>query len=321
MDMAVSGRTDRASIAAPPVDRADRGQVLALFTLALVAIVAMVGLVIDGGDAFLQRRQMQNVADAAAMAAGYSFAMTGNEAAAEADGVDNAAANGYSLEANGATVSVDVAAAVNGSNIVTTISRPHRNWFSGVVGMPFWDVTVTASVITGIPNGVYGLMPIIVNEDAFKDYESGELVTFDEPPVGSGDIPQDSTTFNWTNYCTASGTTCNADTTTVNALIAAEGVQLEVTLDDNINPLNAGSHTQLFSSLAGAVGTEFPIAVVNDAGELMGWAFFTLTGSVGGSTKQIEGYFTPANESQFTINTDVPPPTLFTGAYVVKLVN
>lgn len=316
-----AGRAEHGQVERSHADQAERGQILALFTIALVAIVAMVGLVIDGGDAFLQRRQMQNVADAAAMAAGYSFAVTANEATAEAAGVANAATNGYSVAANGATVSVDVTPAVNGSNIVATVSRPHRNWFAGVVGMPWWDVTVTASVVTGVPNGVYGLMPIIVNEDAFTSLAPGQEVVFDEPEVGSNDIPQDATTFNWTNYCTASGEACNADSTTVNTLIREEGAQLEVTLDDNINPLNAGSHTTLFSSLAGAIGTEFPIAVVNDEGELQGWAYFTLTGSVGGSTKQISGFFTPANEAQFTIRTDVPAPTLMTGAYVVKLVN
>ena len=306
-----------------PEGRAERGQILALFTLALVAIVAMVGLVIDGGDTFLQRRQMQNVADAAAMAAGYSFAVTGNESTAEAAGMANAATNGYTAAANGATVTVDVTPAVNGSNIVATVSRPHRNWFAGVVGMPWWDVTVTASVITGVPNGVYGLMPIIVNEDAFDglDLNAATIQTFDEPPAGSEDIPKDGSTFNWTNYCTASGEACNADSTTVNKLIENGGVQIEVTLDDNINPLNAGAHTTLFDSLADAVGTEFPIAVVDDEGELQGWAFFTLTGSVGGSTKQISGYFSAANESQFTIESDVPPPSFMTGVYLVKLVN
>ena len=45
------------------------GQILAIFALALVAIVAMVGLVVDGGFTFVQKRDQQNVADAAAMAA------------------------------------------------------------------------------------------------------------------------------------------------------------------------------------------------------------------------------------------------------------
>ena len=46
----------------------ERGQILVIFVLALVAIIAGVGLVIDGGFAFAQRRSEQNAADLAAFA-------------------------------------------------------------------------------------------------------------------------------------------------------------------------------------------------------------------------------------------------------------
>ena len=39
------------------IPRGDQqGQIIVLFTLAVVALIAMVGLVIDGGSAFAQRR-------------------------------------------------------------------------------------------------------------------------------------------------------------------------------------------------------------------------------------------------------------------------
>jgi Flp pilus assembly protein TadG len=304
--------------------RAERGQVLVIFTLALVSIVAMTGLVIDGGDTFVQRRDMQNVADAAAMAAGYSYGNTSNASTAQAAGLANAAANGYS-NSGPTAVTVQVTPKTNGSVVVATVSRPHRNWFAGILGMGSWQVSTTATVVTGEPNGVYGLMPIIVNEAALDSYnftnQPPTVVTFSEPPSGSGDIPQDQYTFNWTNYCTASGSSCNADSTSVNQLITSGGVQVQVSLSDNINPLNAGSHATLYSSLYADIGTEFPIAIVDSSGALEGWAIFHLTGSVGGSTKQISGYFTPANNDQLTLNQDLPGPTLWTGAYVVKLSN
>jgi hypothetical protein len=52
---------------ASPRDQA-RGQILVVFTIALVAIVGMVGLVIDGGALFAQQRAAQNGSDAAATA-------------------------------------------------------------------------------------------------------------------------------------------------------------------------------------------------------------------------------------------------------------
>lgn len=50
-----------------------RGQILALFALALLPIMAMVGLSIDGGNIYLQRRTAQNGADAAALAGVYAL--------------------------------------------------------------------------------------------------------------------------------------------------------------------------------------------------------------------------------------------------------
>lgn len=46
----------------------ERGQVLALVALALVAMLAVTALVIDGGNAFAQQRGTQNAADAASLA-------------------------------------------------------------------------------------------------------------------------------------------------------------------------------------------------------------------------------------------------------------
>lgn len=45
-----------------------RGQMLVIFAISLVAMIAMVGLVIDGGNAYAQQRATQNASDAAAEA-------------------------------------------------------------------------------------------------------------------------------------------------------------------------------------------------------------------------------------------------------------
>jgi hypothetical protein len=49
-------------------DRSARGQVVVIVAVALTALVAMAGLVIDGGLAWSNRRQLQNAADSAALA-------------------------------------------------------------------------------------------------------------------------------------------------------------------------------------------------------------------------------------------------------------
>ena len=50
-------------------ERSDPGQILVVFAIAMVVLILVTGLVIDGGNAFLHRRDSQNSADIAAMAA------------------------------------------------------------------------------------------------------------------------------------------------------------------------------------------------------------------------------------------------------------
>ncbi len=57
--------------------RGEDGQMLVIFSLCLVAIIAMTGLVIDGGMTFVQKREQQNVADAAALAGAYAYVNSG----------------------------------------------------------------------------------------------------------------------------------------------------------------------------------------------------------------------------------------------------
>jgi Flp pilus assembly protein TadG len=303
--------------------RDEGGQVIVVFAISLVAIVAMTGLVIDGGDTFLQRRTLQNAADTAAMAGAYAYTMTTQLATSENWARQTAASNGFTDGTSGVTVAATVVAGASGATVTVTVGKPHRNAFSGVVGFPSWPVSATATAVAAPPNGSYGLMPVIFNQSTFSKYGfgPGSERAFDEPPSGNQDIPKGPEDFNWTIYCTAGGNSCNADSSGVRALIDGHGEPLKVELNDNINPLNAGSHTTLFDGLSQWLGDEFPVAIVNDAGKLQGWAIFHLTGSVGGSTKQIRGYFTVGNDPNFQIDPNVTGGTSQYGAYLVKLTN
>ena len=299
--------------------RGERGQVLVIFALGLVAIVAMTGLVLDGGDTFVRRRDQQNVADHAAMAAGYAYGMSNGSAAAAASAAwSTSASNGYTNLADGVSVSVSLDAAGGGARHITVaITKPHQNHFAGIVGLSSWNVTTTATVEAGWANGVVGAMPIIFNQKAFAHGKGPDNeFTYSEPPPGSEDVPKTADTFNWTMYCND----CNADSSTVDTLIRGHGTNTVVDLSFLITPLNAGSHATLYSTLATyAVGTDFPVPLVDDNGLMVGFVMFHLTGSVGGDTKQIRGYFTgEVNPSAMTITSDAPPGI---GTYVVKLTN
>jgi hypothetical protein len=303
----------------------ERGQVLAIFALALVAIVAMTGLVLDGGSTFVQRRDMQNVADAAAMAGAYDYVNNNDATSAIAAAKAAAVANGYAEGVDGVVVNVTVTDGWGGGKLVNvSVGKPHRNSFSGIVGMPTWDVSTTASAITGPPNAAVGAAPIIFNKKAFPgNNPNTQDQAYDEPGTGTEDVPQTASTFNWTVYCTANGNPCNANSNQVKDLI--DGTNQNESLIDtttDIGPLNAGAHADLFSALAALVGgPPFPVAVVDDEGEFEGIAMFQLTGSVGGSTKQIRGYFvTPYSGAKLRIVPGVAAGSSIYGGYVVQLV-
>ena len=97
-----------------------------------------------------------------------------------------------------------------------------------------------------------------------------------------------------------------------------------MTLDHDIGPLNAGEHASLFSDMSDLVGTddnEFPVSIVNDDGNMVGWAMFHLTGSVGGSTKEIRGYFvSPVNRGNLSVQQGVAAGGNF-GDTTVRLTN
>ena len=56
-----------------PARERQQGQVMVLFLLAIFAIIGMVGLVLDGGSVFAQRRDQQTAADLAAMAGAAAY--------------------------------------------------------------------------------------------------------------------------------------------------------------------------------------------------------------------------------------------------------
>jgi hypothetical protein len=149
------------------------GQMIVVFALCLVAIIAMAGLLIDGGNAWATRRQAQAAADTAALAGAVSLANSTTSdialkrAAAQAAAKDIAVANGF-----GTTGAVDCSGTPLPNDGVTvnwppaTVGTPHegdslfievfttramRTAFAGVVGQTCWMVTSRAVAETPGP--------------------------------------------------------------------------------------------------------------------------------------------------------------------------
>jgi Flp pilus assembly protein TadG len=315
--------------------RGERGQILVLFALAVVVIVGMMGLVLDGGAAFAQRRAEQGVADLSAMAGATAYLNTQGTVADKTAAADAAAraiatANGYTNGAEGATVDIVVAGFGFGATVRANITDDHANNFAALMGMPSWNVSVTAAAETSErPNGALGAMPLLFNSEAFPgaicDETAGPCTpeVYQMPGTGNEDVPQDATQFNWTIFCTASGNPCNGDSDGVREIIDGFGTSTTIYLNDDIGPLNAGSHTTLFNALeAEAVGGVWPVPIVTDDGDMVGWAYFKLLSVEGEDEKVIRGYFvSPVNAIQLVVSPTGGDSQLNTGVYVLGLID
>jgi Flp pilus assembly protein TadG len=315
--------------------RGERGQILIMFTLAVVVIVGMMGLVLDGGAAYAQRRAEQGVADLAAMAGATAYLSTQGGVAAKSAAADAAArvvatANGYTEGLDDATVEILVSGHAFGATVRANVTDDHRNNFASLVGMPTWDVSVTAAAETSErPNGAIGAMPLLFNAEAFPGAICDETApvpctpeVYQLPGGGNEDVPQDATQFNWTIFCTANGNPCNGDSNGVRDLIDQGGDSTTIYLNDDIGPLNAGAHTTLFNGLESHTGGVFPVPIVNDEGEMVGFAYFKLLSVEGASEKVIRGYFiSPVNAAQLVVSPTGGDAELNTGVYVLHLVD
>lgn len=240
--------------------RGERGQILVLFALSLVAMVAMVGLVLDGGSTFGQRRGEQNAADLAALAGATTQVNGGTDATIKAAAWAVAKANGYD------DVSPDIAVTVTQvpGTVKVEIAAPHKNYFAGIVGLSTWSVSVTATAAVGVPTQSIGSAPITFNIGVFgpdglpySDY--GCVATVSVPCTdadafdftktqGSGsDAPLALTNMAWTNLGT--GNVSSAEVKSV--LDGSAPITAIPALNQYIGQANNGVHNSLFDDPSG----------------------------------------------------------------------
>lgn len=137
-------------------DASAKGQALALFALSLTAVLLAGALAFDGGLVFLERRDEQNAADAAALA-GARYLTTNTSAArssARSAAYEIATENGFTDGVNSASVVAHVPP-VSGPNagrpgyIEVQISSTRPSFFAGLAGIAHWDVGARAVGLNG----------------------------------------------------------------------------------------------------------------------------------------------------------------------------
>jgi Flp pilus assembly protein TadG len=172
-------------------DRED-GQILVLFAGGLVALLLMVGLVIDGGTAFLNRRDAQNSADLSALSgvkrlADYyvntvAFSSTNNVYTALQKSLSTnncpastdctwtaryvGARSGASFADLGAVRASDTTPPIGTLGVKVDVQKTPRTFILGILGQSSWTVSTTATAIVAKPTGAPAgqLLPI-----GFKD--------------------------------------------------------------------------------------------------------------------------------------------------------
>ncbi len=88
-----------------PQHRTERGQALILIVFAIIGLIGMTALAIDGGNVYAERRRAQNAADTSAIAAALSKARGGDVATYDAAALTRAASNNYNDSDAGASSS------------------------------------------------------------------------------------------------------------------------------------------------------------------------------------------------------------------------
>jgi hypothetical protein len=182
----------------PTLDRtAQRGQVLALFALAMTALVLGAAVVVDGGYAFAQRRATQNAADFAAMAGTrvLGVALTGRPAGAGTAANVEAAIDSV-LEANDADLVsaeyVDEAGVALGDvvgathiphgsfGIVVTARTDWQPFLLGVIGITDWAASASATAKTPGQSIGGGVMPVAIQDIVFDNHARCPVTDLDD---------------------------------------------------------------------------------------------------------------------------------------------
>ena len=191
-------------------DRRDTtGQILAIFAGGFIGLVILVGLVIDGGFAFVNRREAQNIADTAALSGTKAIADSYTEATKLSnqiyDVIEDNVVNGNGCSPTDATACTwegqyvdrneaelgavadsasSLPAGTQGGHV--TVTRNPRTFFFGVFGVNDWDISAAATAITakiqGLPLGQ--LLPIATNPP--QPFQPGYEYTLTEVAGGNG---------------------------------------------------------------------------------------------------------------------------------------
>lgn len=136
----------------------EKGQNLILIAVAMLALIGLLALVLDGGFSYATRRSAQNAADAGALAGANILCETRNTTSARTAALD------YAINRNGA-LSAEVFFGPNSSDgapkvITVTTVIPHDSFFAGIIGQDVVTTTALAEAGCWSPCASEGVLPV-----------------------------------------------------------------------------------------------------------------------------------------------------------------
>jgi len=136
------------------LQRSESGVTFVIFAMAIIALLGMVAVGVDGGRLYDERRQAQNAADHAATTAAHALCVrelpTDQAAAA---GVASAATNGYDDDGTSNAVTVSY---VSGTRFTADVWTQIPSTFAGIIGWSTLETSgsATAECIEGAAEGI-----------------------------------------------------------------------------------------------------------------------------------------------------------------------
>jgi hypothetical protein len=165
------------------MDQRDRrqhesGQAIVVFAIFLVVLLCFLGVVIDGGMYYVERRDMQGAADAAALAA--IREMPGNPAGAAARAEEYA--EGQNGDADGQLISYTPSD--NNRSVTVRVGKTGTQNFSAILGVDAPDISATATARVQMMGARAGMLPMAFMRDSFTIGDNFE-VKFDGSAGGN----------------------------------------------------------------------------------------------------------------------------------------
>lgn len=271
-----------------------RGQVMALTALALVAVCAMAGFSIDVASWYQAQRKVQSVADASALAAVKD--LPGNQGQATSDASTYASKNSGTLASTAVSTKY-----MSGDTITVTASATAPSYFLKVLGIGSANVAATATATAENLQSANGAMPFgVINTQPELTgcggpcYNTSTSLTIAKvgAPGGFGIINVDGSSGPASPATLAAWITngCNCTTNAPQWYPGTPGARF--------------NSSQVQSAMNSVVGkTElFPVydqvtgSGANITFHVIGWSAFTITGWSGrGSSATITGYWVKAD--------------------------